>query len=269
MERKINVLSMTYILFLAILFLSGMFSGFLSEVIYLLAFLLPFVFALFVTRGEDENQRSMFSLDFEGIKLTFPIIIPTVVLVIVVSLLTSVIIEWLTGVRNAVNIGDSLAVALISHALLPAVLEEMLFRYLPMRFLSGYSKKVCILVSAIFFSLMHHNLFSIPYAFVAGVIFMAVDLMFDSLIPSILIHFLNNVLSILLIFFANRAGFIPVCIIVIAILFVLSLAFIIVRRKDYLEKLKGLFNKGEKLKFNVGILIFAIVCLFISIINLV
>ena len=86
---------------------------------------------------------------------------------------------------------------LIIHALLPSFLEEMLFRYLPMKLIAPYSRRLCILLSSAYFALIHFNLFQIPYALLAGLVFITVDLWADSVLPSFILHLLNNVISVL------------------------------------------------------------------------
>ena len=82
--------------------------------------------------------------------------------------------------------------AALRYALLTAVLEELIFRYLPMRLLAHRSPRAALLLSSLFFSLVHCDLFQMPYALFAGAVFMILDLAANSVIPSLVIHFLNN-----------------------------------------------------------------------------
>ena len=193
---------------------------------------------------------------------------PTVAIIMGISMLTSFVIKSVTGAANGVDIGDSLVFALFYHAFLPAIFEEMLFRYLPMRLLSGYSKKYCVLLSAMFFSLIHHNFFSIPYAFVAGVVFMTLNLMCDSIIPGTVIHFLNNVISILLIFYGTGSIFAPICIGLVVLLGVISIAFVFPKRKEYFSMIKSVFLGGERIYYCAEMWVFIAICLIVSAVNL-
>ena len=185
MERKINHLSICYTLFLILLFLSGSLEGVWSEAVYFLAFLVPMAFGLWTVKDE-ENGRMYLGVKGEDLRFFLPLAAPTVYLVMILSVVTSLLLKLTLGVENNVDLGNSLVVALLYHALLPAVLEEALFRYLPMRMLAGHSKRVTVLLSATLFALVHHSLFSIPYAFLAGMIFMLIDLACDSVIPSVI-----------------------------------------------------------------------------------
>lgn len=268
MEKKLNILSITYLLFLILLLLSGSLSGVVSDLVYFLAFIIPLAFGLISTRDEKVERGRFLVLDSEGLKRTLPVIFPTVSLVIILSYLTALLIRLITGRTNQVDVGDSFILALINHALLPAILEEALFRYLPMRLLSRHSKRGAVLISAFFFSLIHLDLFTIPYAFVAGIIFMTLDIALDSVIPSVIIHFINNALSVSLIIFADNPAFAPTLFVITGILALLSLVSII-GGDFYKTKLPQIFKKGgEEAKVTIPMLIFATFTLFFAIISI-
>lgn len=266
MDKKISILTVNYTLFLILLFASGSTNGILSEIIYYLAFLLPIIITLFLTR--KDKFKGGFSVDAEKTGKFAPIIAPTVSVIVIISFLTSFLIFYLTGKTNSVDLGDSFILALLTHALLPALLEEAVFRYIPMRLLESHSRCGTVIISAIFFSLIHHNLFVIPYAFIAGVIFMTVDIWANSVIPSIIIHFINNALSVGLIFFSDNPAFSPVIYVLLLILTVISLLFILKRRDEYLRMIRYSFDKGEGFKISGDVILFGAVCLFIAIIGL-
>lgn len=79
-------------------------------------------------------------------------------------------------------------------AVTPAFAEEFLFRGIILGKLRKYGNTFAILGSAFLFALMHGNLTQIPFAFVGGVFFAFITVKTNSLIPSMLIHFLNNFL---------------------------------------------------------------------------
>lgn len=268
MERKINILSTIYFLFLILLFLSGSASEPFSTVIYFLSFILPISLALIFTRKDGVEKSKFLTLDHEGFRRTLPIVFPTVSLVIIISYVTSLVIYLISGRTNSVDVGDSYLLALINHALLPAALEEALFRYVPMRLLAGHSRRVTVLISAFFFALVHHDLFTIPYAFIAGVIFMTVDIALDSVIPSLIIHFINNAISVSLIVFNDNEGFAPSLFIIIGLLTLLSLIDVI-RGDYYKKKLIYVFGKTkEKITITPPMIMFSVFTLLVSIISL-
>lgn len=269
MNKKISALTSSYILFLIFLLLSGAFSGVLSKVIYLLSGVLPLILCLFLARGEISGEKTAFlTISRQKIKLTLPLVVPTVVAVMLISFATSWLIFKLTGRENHVNVGNSFALALINHALLPALLEEALFRYLPMRLLSSHSRRATVLVSAFFFALIHRSLFTIPYAFIAGVIFMAIDLATDSVIPSLLLHFINNAISVSIILYGDLPVFTPALFITLGILCLISLVIICVKRDEYKKMIRTAFLCGEKMTFSFEMLIFAGLTLTIAVMNI-
>ena len=269
MNQKINRLTICYILFLILLLLSGMLGGIYSRVVYLLAAAVPLAVCLFLSRGDDTADKwAYLGIKKEGIRFTLPLIAPTVGLIMTVSFITSLLIFKLTGKENNVNVGDSFPLAILNHALLPALVEEILFRYLPMRLLSSHSRRVTLLVSALFFSLIHQSLLSIPYAFVAGVIFMTVDLAADSIIPSLTLHFINNSISVAFIMYGASPGFTPWALGILVLLCLISLIIIAIKRREYLKMLKFAFSKGESMAFSLELTIFSALMLFMAIINL-
>jgi membrane protease YdiL (CAAX protease family) len=267
MQKKIDNLSLIYFLFLIILFLSGAFSGVLSTIVYFLAFIVPLVIGLYLAKDEENETKKYLTLDYEGVRRTLPIIAPAVSVVIILSALTSFVIYLVFGKTNNVDVGDAFIPAIIRHALIPAVLEELLFRYLPMRLLLPHSRRSAVLISAFFFALIHHDLFVIPYAFVAGVIFMVVDIAVDSVIPSMIIHFINNLLSVSLLVFKNNPNFAPFVYIALGLITILSLIDII-GGKYYQKRVVYAFNIGERVKVTPPMLAFAAITLAIAVLSL-
>ena len=269
MKKIISRLSMAYILFLILLFLSGALSGIPSQIVYYLAFALPIFLSLRSAKSENDESEKYLTLGSEGSRFTLPLIAPTVSLVMLAAFITSFVISSLTGKTNDIDVGDSLVTALFIHALFPAVLEEALFRYLPMRLLAPYSRRGAVVVSASFFALVHHDFFSIPYAFLAGLIFMTVDLATDSVIPSVIIHFINNAISVALLVYADNSTFAPTVFILLGALTIISLGVIFVRRKAYIERISFSLDKGEGVKITAEMLIFAGISLLIAVMSLI
>lgn len=269
MSRNTSTLTLCYTAFLLLLILAGLTSGTVYYLLYFAAFILPLVFGLIMAWREERIGLKYLSIDSTGIKRAWPLVFPTVSVVIAISALTSFLIFLTTGRTNSVDLGSSFFVAILRYALLPALLEEMLFRYLPLRLLSPYSRRGAVLISAFFFSLVHHDLFSIPYAFIAGVIFMAVDIATDSVIPSLIIHFINNALSVGIIIFKDNAAFAPIIYVIIGILTLISLAVIYIRRGEYKKMLYFAFDKGEQLRLSAEMLAFALITISMAVISLI
>ena len=268
MQRKTSILTFCYTLFLMLLFLSGSLSGILSDAVYYLAFILPIGISLYLTRYDGREWKKYLTIDRDGVKRFLPLVFPTISAIIVVSIITSVLIYNLSGKTNDFDVGSSLIVALLTHALLPAVLEEAIFRFLPIKLLAPHSPRAAIIISAFFFSLAHADLFTIPYALVAGVMLMTVDLMCDSIIPSIVIHFINNALSVVMLFMTDSPFNVMGLYVIIGLLTIISIIIVREAKEDYENAITLATYKGESFKFTVGMGLFAVLTLTMAIINL-
>ena len=233
-EKPVEFLVILDTLFVLFLTISGMSSGILSTLFYILGFIVP-VFIGFRSTRETNNDKDFLSV--KNARASLPFIAPTIGIVMIVSFLTSLIISLVAGKSNAADIGDNLLLAIITHALLTSVLEEALFRFIPLRMLRGKSWLVAIVYSALFFSLIHHSFFSMPYAFLAGAIFMLVDLICDSVWPSVIIHFLNNAFSVMFIFYSDLSYVRWIVIVLVAIFSIISILYIVKNIGKY-EKIK-------------------------------
>ena len=269
MRTKTKMLCALYLIFIFTLSLSASFGGAISEIIYYLAFILPISLGLWylykecTKKGEfKEVLISDFKLSRDGAILSLPLFFPSIAVVCLISYLTAALMGLL-GYENPVSINEPFICAVILHALLPAILEELLFRLLPMRFLEKEPKSA-VIISSLFFAFAHANLFQIPYAFSAGIIFSVIYLISGSVIPSIALHFLNNFISLLSI---NTGKWVPIAL-VIAVLAIISLVGILKGRKTYLAVLSDTF-KNEKIKLDSSIYIFIAVSLLLAISTLI
>lgn len=126
----------------------------------------------------------------------------------------------------------------ISTALTPAFAEEFGFRGILMGTLRKYGDSFAIIVSAIMFGAMHGNIIQIPFAFILGLIFGYVDCKTNSIIPSIVIHFVNNFYAVILDILqsqgtvSNRTFAIINLSLFIAFLVLGVLAFLMIAKKD-------------------------------------
>ena len=84
-------------------------------------------------------------------------------------------------------------ITLIAVCLIAPFLEEMLFRGIILRgFLSHYSPRKSIIVSALIFGVVHLNLYQLPVAFILGCFLGWIYYLSRSLWPAILAHALYN-----------------------------------------------------------------------------
>lgn len=86
---------------------------------------------------------------------------------------------------------------IITVAFVPAVTEEFVFRGCIMGRLKKFGDGFALFASALLFALMHGNLSQAPFALVVGLGLGWAVIYTGSVIPSMLIHFVNNFMSVI------------------------------------------------------------------------
>ena len=95
----------------------------------------------------------------------------------------------------------SLVINIFVVAVLPALLEEMVFRGYVLQVLRPYGAGLAIVASSLLFSLMHGNVMQIPFAFIVGLALGFVVVKTNCIWVACGLHFLNNLMSVLLEYF--------------------------------------------------------------------
>lgn len=91
-------------------------------------------------------------------------------------------------------------------ALLPAIVEEFIYRLEICGTLSKYSTAGAVVVSSIAFGIMHGSLQQLLYAVAAGLFFGYVFVRTKNVFFTILLHFINNFTSCILLFISEYMG---------------------------------------------------------------
>lgn len=264
MTEKIKIITLCDLLFIFILGVSGSVeNALISNTVYYFAFLIPIALALgYIIQNNNsidlKSVLSDFKITKEGAMLSLPIIIPEIFIVLIISVGTNALMNLL-GQTNTATFNETFGYAVVIHALIPAVLEELLFRFIPVKILAGKEKSAVIL-SSLMFAFAHVNLFQIPHAFVAGLIFASVYIVTGSIIPTIVMHFLNNTVSLMTIYGIGRSWLMPICI----SLLIISALIIILRRKVYIKSFKSIIQ-SKYIAIGYPPLLFAILSLILSI----
>ncbi|MCH5296254.1 MAG: CPBP family intramembrane metalloprotease [Ruminococcus sp.] len=148
------------------------------------------------------------------------------------------------GLENSVDFSqttDSMlekVLYVIAVSLVPALAEEFAFRGVVMGTLRKYGDSFAIISSAVLFGLMHGNISQIPFAFILGLIFAFVDCKTNSILPSIIIHFLNNFYAVMMDIFQesyaiSNKRFYIIYLLLVAILCILgTISFFILLKND-------------------------------------
>lgn len=131
----------------------------------------------------------------------------------------------------------SLLLNILIFAVLPAVLEEMLFRGYILRVLRPYGGRFAIVTSSLLFGLMHGNILQIPFAFLVGLACGWLVLRTGRVWPAMLLHFLNNFMAQILEYgslYQTEAQYQKTLLIVFSLLGILGLAalFVLFARED-------------------------------------
>ena len=95
---------------------------------------------------------------------------------------------------------DDLAVLVlyvVSIAIIPPIVEEMMFRGMILQGLRRFGDGFAVVASAALFGLYHANLVQIVFAFLSGLVLGFVVIRTNSLLPSILVHALNNGMAVM------------------------------------------------------------------------
>ncbi len=104
-------------------------------------------------------------------------------------------------------LGDSMIAALFVVALVPAVCEEMLFRGLVFHSLKAkYRTAAAVLVTAALFGLFHMSLVKFIPTGLLGLVLCFVVWRTGSIYPAMLIHFLNNAISMVITYCPEQVG---------------------------------------------------------------
>ncbi len=275
MKKGIRLLVAIDMIFLVLMSLSSYFSGVASDLVYLSSFALPFALGWFGAkrlRYEREEERGLaesdypsFGLSCDGLRSFLPLAVPTVALVFLVALLTSLLLNTL-GASSAPVPDEPIWKMLLVHALAPALLEEMLFRYLPLKVLYPYSPRAAVLLSSLFFALIHLDLYKLPYAFIAGIVLVLADVMTGSIVPSLVIHLVNNASSVLLMKYGESSAFTAAFYSVLALLTAVSLVFIALRIKKYRDGVRSAFS--GRMEYDASVVLITVLCISVALLNL-
>ncbi len=177
--------------------------------------LVPFVIAYAVLKkkkiagilplGTTYNTKAAISLTMLCVPL---MIFSTFAINFVSTIIQSVLgITFTTGVEDPKILGaEGIFIAVLSTAVLPAILEEVVVRGIIMQPLRRFGDKFAIVASALIFGIMHGNMVQIPYTIVAGLFMGYLAIATGSLWPSIILHFVNNFYSVALLAAYDNAG---------------------------------------------------------------
>lgn len=99
--------------------------------------------------------------------------------------------------NQATTSNYQLILMFLTTAVIPAFVEEFLFRGLILSNLRPYGATTAVVASALLFGVMHQNVGQLFYATVAGLVLGYIYVKTESIWPCVLLHFVNNFISVL------------------------------------------------------------------------
>ncbi|HHU43418.1 MAG: type II CAAX endopeptidase family protein [Bacillota bacterium] len=130
-----------------------------------------------------------------------------------VSTISRSILELLGFTRITTSVGtiysgwEVLLMEIITVAILPGFFEEFTNRGLLMRiFEHEKNHNKVILIMALMFALFHQNIMQTVYTFVGGLVLAYMAVKTRNIWPSIIVHFVNNLLSVLMEYSSQKNG---------------------------------------------------------------
>ncbi len=167
----------------------------------------------------------------------------------------------------------------LSVAILPAVFEEFAFRGVLLSSLRKYGDVFALIISSVIFGLLHMSVTAIPFAIASGLVMGYVYMRTGNLWINIGIHFLNNAIAVIMdILVANLPqgagdiatniiffGFIVAGLAALAVLFGRKMVQTEIKKPEIAS---GFNDRVLAAVTNPGMIIFAAVCLFYAVIEM-
>lgn len=169
-----------------------------ESVVYILCLLLP-ILVFKIIMGKSERTRPFLGVSADaGLFLVIPAVVG---LNTAISFLNFEIFSFLPSAyatpESALPDSVNIILELIGTALIPAVFEELYFRGCILTNLLPYGKTGAVFISAFTFALMHGSFQKFLHTFCAGLMLGCVYLLYRSIWPGVLIHFFNNLISVM------------------------------------------------------------------------
>lgn len=107
---------------------------------------------------------------------------------------------------NPVNTAAEFVLYFIFAAVIPAVVEELFVRGIVLNLLLPNGRKFAVLASALVFTVMHTQVQSFIPVFGAGVLLACIYLHTDNIFSTMLLHFINNAYSFIMLYMQQRVN---------------------------------------------------------------
>lgn len=177
---------------------------FVNAMTYIVCIVLPFAFVCSAMRPEEKESALSFSRPY-----SYGTMLLAVMGGLMLCQLSQTVSSWLVfavesgGVtleQPASSVPQTwleFAMNIVTVAIAPALVEEFALRGVIMQPLRRYGDRFAILISALLFGVMHGNLIQAPFAFLVGLAIGYLVIITGSIWTGVLIHFGNNLLSVI------------------------------------------------------------------------
>lgn len=167
---------------------------------------------------------------------------------ILVTLLSSVGVKLSQAEMSTPNTAVEIVLMFISTAVVPALMEELALRGIVLQSLRGYGTLFSMIASSAIFGIMHGNLIQAPFAFAVGMVLGFIVVKTDSIWLGIVIHFINNSVSVLSLVLSEKwyGNFvIGAVMVVIYLAGITGIIIISIMGKDIFQKSRGDLTNAE------------------------
>lgn len=179
-------------------------TSLLSSLAYSASFMLPVLFFYMISRksGAEPMWLSLSFSPKRPVFSTLAVVFLGTSVCIACSYVNSILIPvpdraYEVLLTSDFDAGYKLILQFISTAIVPAFVEEFLFRGMILSNIHPYSERSAIFISAILFGLMHQTPFQFLYATAIGVVLGVVYVKTKTIWCGVLLHFFNNFFSVL------------------------------------------------------------------------
>jgi len=253
----------------------------ISSIIYIL---MPFVLVHLILKIKKLTGNLPFGTSYNGKAATYLTmgVLPVMMIISMAINYVSLIIQEYFGITFTSGLDDikiigfsGFLMSVVSTAILPAIIEEIIIRGIVMQPLRRYGDLFALVFSSLLFSIMHGNMVQIPYTFTAGLFFGYVVIATGSLWPSIIIHFINNLYAVIIMAVSDNYSETVssvVSVLLLGLLIILGIVgFVNYAKMKYNVKFaKGVetLTTGEKIKsifLNVPMIFAIIVMVFMTV----
>lgn len=160
---------------------------------------------------------------------------------------------------------ENYLLSLISLTILPAICEELLFRGIILQGLKSYGKVLSILLTGLMFAIFHMSIDQFIYPLIMGSLLSLIMYNENNILYSIIVHLVNNFLSVTLSYLQINLIFHHWTYILLAVslalVFTIGLLIFIVRRSRVAKESKPTKTEFATLVFTMSIMIlFWILC---------